>query len=465
MKQLLSLRLLLLLCFCGLWFAPAQATHLRGGYITYTTDSQNPRQYLFRMVIFRDVSGVQIGDKVSIFDGLQQVEVSKQEDTDLGDNISRTSYTWSTSYPADGTYTVTWTGINRNSSIINVAQPSDQHSLLLRTTVTVSALNPDRHGISFLNPSSSEAYVGTPFKYNLQAYDADGDSLVYTLTSPYRMGTTGTGQAVPGYTLPSGISVNQFGEINWPNPSTRGEYAFAVEVKAYRNRRLVSTSINDLQVLVRNAAEAPDFTLTNQNRLITATGLYILAKPESPLKLSFFVRNPTQQTLQVLNPVTELQEPHLVNQSSLQVIERDSADGIVKEIIFTPDNSLRRGWPYALSIRGELSSSGNTTTAYKREFVYLLIADQLSTSLPDLLPELAHLLYPNPAGRHFMIEAPAAAGAVFRLYALDGRLVQEQLLQPGKNKVLRKSDLSTGLYTYSISSEGYRSRTGKLFFR
>ncbi|MFT2008394.1 T9SS type A sorting domain-containing protein [Pontibacter sp. 13R65] len=459
MKQLLSL---LLLCFSCLWLTPTQASHLRGGYITYTTDAQNPRSYNFEMVVFRDITGVGAEPSVTIFTGLDNVIVTKTSEIDLGDNISRLTYVWNSTYPADGTYTVSWVGINRNNNILNVAQPSEQHSFLLQTTFTVSSLNPDRHGINYLNPSTTDAYAGTPLKFNLQAYDADGDSLVYSLTSPYRMSANNTPQPVPGYTIPEGLSVNQFGEINWPEPTTKGEFIFAVEVKAYRDKRLVHTSINDLQVLVRDAEAAPEFSLTNQNQLNISSGGYILAKPDIPLKLSFFVKNPSDKTLEVLQPVSELQEPHLNTQNTIQIAHRDSAGGIVKEILFTPTTSLKRSVPFALGIRGQVKTQDNGRNLYKREFVYLLVGDQLSNSLPDLLPELAHLLYPNPAGTHFIVEAPAASSAIFRLYALDGRLVKEQVLQPGKNRVVRPSGINTGLYTYQISSHGYRSRTGKL---
>ncbi|WP_187261021.1 T9SS type A sorting domain-containing protein [Pontibacter beigongshangensis] len=464
MKISHTLRLLLTICFSCFFLLPTEATHLRGGYITYTMSDQNPRSFHFEMVIFRDVHGVGTESEPTVNTGLgsETVLAAPVSRTLIGDQTEKIIYSWTYTYPADGTYTVSWSGINRNNNIINVAQPSEQHSMVLQTTLTVSSLNPDRNGIKYLTPSSTDAYVGVPFKYNLQAFDADGDSLTYTLVSPYRLSSTGSIIPLPGYSIPQGLAINPFGEISWPEPTQKGEYTLAVQVKAYRNERLVSSSINDLQILVREVPESPEITLTNSNGLIVSSAGYILARPGLPLKLSLFVRNPSEKVLQVLASVTELQEPHLADQSSLQVTERDSAGGIVKEIIFTPDNSLRRGWPYALSLRGELQTLENGVTAYKREFVYLLVADQLSNSLPDLLPELAHLLYPNPAGSHFMLEAPAASGAVFRLYALDGRLVQELALQPGRNRVARPSGLSTGLYIYSISSEGYRSRTGKL---
>ncbi len=65
--------------------------------------------------------------------------------------------------------------------------------------------------------------------------------------------------------------------------------------------------------------------------------------------------------------------------------------------------------------------------------------------------ELRLLLYPNPATEQLHIEHELGAGSIMRMYSIQGALIGEHALQPGRD-LLSIADLAPGMYTLKFSN-------------
>jgi len=113
-----------------------------------------------------------------------------------------------------------------------------------------------------LQPPIDFSCVGQTFIHNANAFDPDGDSLAYEFTVP----KFDRGQNVPEYRFPNeinpgdnnAISLDEVtGSIIWDSPRTPGEYNIAFLIKEYRNGVLITSTVRDMQILVRSCVDEP----------------------------------------------------------------------------------------------------------------------------------------------------------------------------------------------------------------
>ena len=176
-----------LLCAIALLLAPVlvQATHLYSGYISYTTDPQNPRKLDFVFTLYTKIASAADDPFAFIHmgDG-HDVRVERKSVTRYSAHYDKEIFTWSHTYSAPGNYTVHWTGENRNGGIINMPAPTDLLTFKIATLVKVGSATQNLHGAKLAGVPITEAYAGEPWTFNFLAYDEDGDYLVYDLVTP-----------------------------------------------------------------------------------------------------------------------------------------------------------------------------------------------------------------------------------------------------------------------------------------
>ncbi|NDK54664.1 T9SS type A sorting domain-containing protein [Pontibacter fetidus] len=372
MKQLILI-VCLLLCFVS-----ASATHLRGGFITYkkdTTQHPNPRKFFFKAVLITDKAS-QADDptiEVRMGDGVHKV-VPRLSVTSINSAYDRETFLWEYTFAADGTYTVSWNGINRNPNILNVTPPSDQLTLYLATTINVNTLRGFNSSLQFLGPDAIIAQFGQPLNYNLLAYDPDGDSLSYKLRAPLRMEASGQVASVPGYSFPKQLfncrtadfSANsrfeiaaRDGQLAWDSPCRQGDYIFAVAVEEWRNGVRIGEVIYDMQISVYDRPERNLHLSKQQNQTYSPEG-YVVAKinKELEIQLNYGDLNPALAPgSQVNHFISELTQ---VLKVPVSYTTEKSASGTIGKFRFTPTENLIRSRPYFISFYG----SSNTGMGY-----------------------------------------------------------------------------------------------------
>jgi len=281
----------------------AQSTHLMGGDFTYRYlyTQSNKVYYEIKLVIYRDCnssSGFSNPISIGYYKstnysslGTRQVYMVGGKSNNVtptcipatGVCIEEAVYVDTINMPTSQTYGLYFTcgGTQRNNSIINLSLGASQSNDKKSMGWQIYIPSPKQ----YIN--SSPQFVSKPLPFlctNKQmvfsnnAYDADGDSLVFTFVQPYGStpGSPGSGYAVQpplsgilcdwasGYstTQPLGtsgsIAMDTFtGEITATAP-TSNNFVIAIEIKEYRDVNgspvLMSEVRRDLQVVAKACA-------------------------------------------------------------------------------------------------------------------------------------------------------------------------------------------------------------------
>lgn len=259
----------------------AQATHIRAGDITARRDTgpnANPRKFFFTMVMYTKTSSTADDPFVfiSMGDGRPNVRVDRNSVTNVKPDVDREVFMWEYTYSANGTYTVTWVGENRNGGILNMAAPTDQLTFAISTTISINPLRGFNSTPILTVAPIDEATAGERWVHNPGAIDADGDSLAYRLVQPQYRNSAGVITSVPGYrdphtvdncrnstnTGPATFTLDPItGQLTWDAPCRLGEYNVAFVVEEWRVTGaapvLISTVVRDMQILVVDARNRP----------------------------------------------------------------------------------------------------------------------------------------------------------------------------------------------------------------
>ncbi|MDO6389646.1 T9SS type A sorting domain-containing protein [Pontibacter sp. BT731] len=343
---LYPLLLLLPLLFTSL---PAEATHLRGGYIHYTLDAENPRKAYYTLKLYTKESSpaddpsvmIQMGDGVPL-------TVKRANFKTIKPDVLLSTYTWEYTFAAAGTFTATWIGENRNGGILNLAPPTDQLSMGIATETNYHPLDLNRNSVQIKTEPHFTAYRGNPLRFNLLAYDPDGDSLGYELIAPLHTDAQKLLYSSPGFTIPEGFTINRFGEVHWENPDKVGEYAFAVAITQYRKGRKVGRTIFDMQFLVLDdKLEFPEIKIENREELTFLKDSRLLVKPGE--KVSLRLHFPYQADKTWLSELQGL---------GLKDVSFRSISSLVSEFSFTAPETLSRRQPYGINFNFAFRNPG-----------------------------------------------------------------------------------------------------------
>ncbi|MEZ5026015.1 MAG: gliding motility-associated C-terminal domain-containing protein [Chitinophagales bacterium] len=249
------------------------ATHNRAGEITYTHVSGFT--YEFTITTYTKISGVSAdADRTRLgiswgdgtFDSLDRVS-----EVLLSADIKQNKYVGIHTYSGPFTYVVGVQDPNRIDNIININNAVNTPFYI---EDTVKILDPNIIGYNnspqLLNPPIEYGNVGQVFTHNPNAYDPDGDSLSYSISTPLQaLGTPVNGYSPPNLIMPgpnNQLSINQHtGELVWNTPQVAGIYNIVILIKEYRNGIFIGSVIRDLQIIIdATNNHAPDLQVTTQ---------------------------------------------------------------------------------------------------------------------------------------------------------------------------------------------------------
>ncbi|RSK47032.1 T9SS type B sorting domain-containing protein [Hymenobacter rigui] len=282
----------LLLWVVYLCAAPAaHATHLRAGDIqakTDTTAARNPRRIFFKLVLY-SAAGTGVADEpaAAIYFGDNTCTGSNPIPRFSRQLISpdtyRNVYYFEHTYNSPGSYKVVYLSNYRVEGVINMLN-SVNTPFQISTTITIDPFLQNTSPV-LTAPAIDKAGIRQVFLHNPAAYDADGDSLVYSLRpsqqAPTPAGCTPSPIDVAGFRYPNDAALggnpvqvayagppvgrpgdpaifeqdSRTGQIVWNAPAVVGVYNFAFSVKEYRRTpgekaRLIGEVVRDMQVTV-----------------------------------------------------------------------------------------------------------------------------------------------------------------------------------------------------------------------
>jgi gliding motility-associated-like protein len=279
------------------FFGSAKASHSMGADLTYTCLSGNT--YKLRLAFYRDCIGIAEPSNATItissvscgqsFDIVcTKIPGTGQEITPLCPSANSTCnggiFTGIEEWIYEGTvvlpmqctdWVFSFTYCCRNAAINTIVDPGNNdfhiYSMLNNTT---GACN---NSPTFSNKPVPFVCIGQQFCFNHGAYDADGDSLVYSLINPLQNATTPVSYFSPySATQPvNSLPAMTFNSANGNicmTPQVLEVTVMAVLVQEYRNGVLIGSVERDIQVTVLNCNNnLPTLSGINGTSAITAT--------------------------------------------------------------------------------------------------------------------------------------------------------------------------------------------------
>lgn len=246
----------------------AQATHNRAGEIrivflgdlkvraivtTYTVpDSPADRPYLevrwgdgTMDTVIRANGG---GDGVIILPGVKK-------------NVYIHEHTYASS--SFSGYTISMEDPNRNGGILNIPN-SVNVPFYIETHIDFGPFTGASSTPILLNPPIDDACFQRVYEHNPGAWDPDGDSLSYELTTCLDEG----GIPINNYIIPAGATIDPItGTLTWDSPQQQGEFNFAIKIIEWRRMEdgtyvQIGYTIRDMQVTVLPCNNNPPIVRT-----------------------------------------------------------------------------------------------------------------------------------------------------------------------------------------------------------
>lgn len=292
----------------------ALATHLRGGYIQTRSASNSALTYEVTVVIYaNEISGTAASDQaqqitVCFGDGSTQpvVRIARIYSNDRSGSMSL--YRIVHTYSGPGTYTISTNQPNRTGAL-NITGDDKAGSMTLTTTFTTN--NGANQTPTIQIPENGFlAATNQRFVLPLNTTDADGDSLVYSLTRPLTSLSDNacTGRTVNTYQYPNDLTRrgvftldNRTGTLTWDAPVEQGNYSVAVTVSEYRAGIMISQTQLELSLVVIDRPGAPGVIPPYEPARETGFGI-VTAVPDfrdEGVTLTVFP-NPVDSRLQVV---------------------------------------------------------------------------------------------------------------------------------------------------------------------
>ncbi|MEA3496737.1 MAG: gliding motility-associated C-terminal domain-containing protein [Bacteroidota bacterium] len=246
------LKYILLLIFIAVLFPKISfATHNRAGEITYKQIG-SLLDYKFEITVTTYTEIQSPANRASIDlifgDGnTENVPLSNRKN--IGNSTYYNKYTTVHTYPGPGKYKLEFYDPNRIADVVNMGN-SVYTPFYIHTELQISPSRGLNRSPILLQPPIDYAQKGEFFEHNPNAYDPDGDSLVFTLIPPKQ----NSNEDVYNYYKPGAKNCfcldNYTGELFWDYPDTIGIFNIAILVEEFRNKKRIGYIVRDMQIIV-----------------------------------------------------------------------------------------------------------------------------------------------------------------------------------------------------------------------
>lgn len=355
-------------------------------------------------------------------------------------NVYQTTYT----FAGPGSYLVRFSDLARYENINNLSF-SDNQAFFIESLITVGLPSGPQNSPVLSNHMVDNGCVGQQWTFNPGVYELDGDSMVWDFVDVLQydppgisVPITATNYIAPGLFSTNGpMSIDpRNGFITWDNPAAIGPYAFAYEVREYRDGTLIGSTRFDQVVIIGPCANQPPVIAA-----ITDTAVI----PGDTLRIPFKVWDPDFPTdsifLQLnslavgpLNPVslTPAATITLTPSGNLPFAGTDTIHGMIEWVTTAALSQFR---PYQLDLYAQDNATYDNTAGMQRAQTHHAI--RIFVRQPVGLVEASALeidfeVGPSPSSSDFKVELPKFGDWEISVWDMTGREVKQQ---SGKGKV------------------------------
>lgn len=264
-------RLLKYVVFCIMVLLAQQvcATHNRAGEITF----EQVKGFTYRITITtftytlspadRSYLEVDWGDRSSS-------TVVRRGILNLPDYYRMNVYDTIHTFPGPGVYEVVVQDPNRNFGVVNIPN-SVNVVFAISTTILVSPQLEQNSTPVLLSMPIDKAARGHIFVHNPVAFDIDGDSVSYKLSTCRGE----NGEPIESYTLPEASNQplyidSRHGNLVWDSPVDTGIYNIALDIEEWRNGIKIGKILRDMQISVYNTTNNPPVNMAITDHCVTA---------------------------------------------------------------------------------------------------------------------------------------------------------------------------------------------------
>lgn len=198
-------------------------------------------------------------------------------------SVKRNIYKATFVFPGPGEYDLYYQDVARHGSVVNIDNPEEQAFFVTTRLFITPPIIGGNNTLLLLNEPLDDACIGKVWTHNPGGFDADGDSLVYSLRPSYQYDpSNNTGPIIAtGYKWPDDPSFGNStfvmdsitGLITWDVPTLEGIYNFGYKVEEYRNGRLLGYVVRDMAVWVIDCNNDPPVIETITDTCVQAGDL------------------------------------------------------------------------------------------------------------------------------------------------------------------------------------------------
>jgi len=254
----------MLLLFCStanLW-----ATHYRAGEITYKRVSGTT--YEITVNTYTDPSSradrstgsviIDWGDNSPSTTAIRKFRVTYATNSSVVKNVYIETHTYGI-----GSYIISVTDKNRVNGILNInGGLTADIAFCITSGLNVNGSIGFNSSPILRNPPIDKGCKNFVYVHNPEAYDPDGDSLVYDIVAPSQE----PGVPVPNYVDPAASDSFKLdartGRLIWAHPLEKGFYNIAIRIREYRKPEggiplLVGQVVRDMQIYIDDCIDSP----------------------------------------------------------------------------------------------------------------------------------------------------------------------------------------------------------------
>ena len=433
----------------SLSFTISHASHLMGGEITVTVDSNNTAHFILKL--YRDVNGIPLPSSATIsinstMGPSANLSLNRTKTTMINGAYPSEAHFYEGSMPLNyyGKFTAAYSICCRNAGIVNLAN-SGGDSFYISTDFTSFQGSANNTPV-FLNLPVTTFPLDSIWTYNPMPYDAEGDSLYWEIDTPM----AAVNQLVNGYTTPTAnangpLTMNpNTGEISW-SADQMGNYQLAVVVREYRNGQPIGSIVRDMQITVTNDTSAMSLSVP------------AIANPANPVSLLGNDPYVLDFKLTVVDTSVNLSllatgEPFEIPGSNANfVVTKAATKTITGTFYWTPTPADVRTESYRLVVR-----ASDDVLSY--DYTVLLEVSSSVGIREETALQKALSVFPNPAKRSFTIRTERIEPGLYSLeiYDATGKKVYSgdpEVWFSGRSLSLDQLQLDTGIHMIRLSGE------------